>query len=604
MSTAWNRIMRMLGVAIPTSIAVLAMVGGAAWAQETCPSTALDPNTVPMAPDPGYMDPNVAAACNTAHNGCFRLDGSDTLTDVVHNAINASGACISYHNIGSGQAETNMLAGAGTGSGTVNQGIGPMSRNFKVSVANDNTALGAVVNPTWVAYDPQVVALDAGVFTFYKRVGGAVNLDNVKGWPAACASASYCQSAITSGVVPLAVLMSGKPTSGAKSLATTAECADPCRVCLVEWLGSQSVEGVPIEHILRRDDKSGTQDTFREMTNVDRWCNGKSEGNINHAGSNLLNEDLDPIRRDCMAGPTGALAATRCTYYPTGQSCLSGDANIPANGSIVIRGVTLANTYSEALKCTQGLVVAISENDPPPATDITTSIGLRVEFGAGLAQGSIIGMTGLAGDLSGLGAHAAGAAINVPVAIDGITPTNHDNIYFGTYKFSRRLFLQRNPGFTDANRSAGEAAGRTAEETKLYNWAQGHTCPLATLATNAGFLGKLRSGGCGDDCSTGQNPSTLSCLKGDPGIGTPKQNIGAETGSNHACNASYPCVANGTVGTGTPISCGVTGSTSCPNIPVLASGAPGSACSMNEKCSGSNCAIAAGEVGGCCGSCP
>jgi hypothetical protein len=203
-----------------------------------------------------------------------------------------------------------------------------------------------------------------------------------------------------------------------------------------------------------------------------------------------------------------------------------------------------------------------------------------------------------------LGAHAAGAAINVPVAIDGITPTNHDNIYFGTYKFSRRLFLQRNPGFTDANRSGGEAAGRTAEETKLYNWVQGHTCPLATLATNAGFLGKLRSGGCGDDCSTGQNPSTLSCLKGDPGIGTPKQNIGAETGSNHSCNTSYPCVANGTLGTGTPISCGVAGSTFCPNIPVLASGAPGSACSMNEKCSGSNCAIAAGEVGGCCGSCP
>ena len=608
MSTAWTRIARMLGIAIPTSIAVMAMGSGAAWAQETCPSTALDPNTLPMAPDPGYMDPTVAAACNSSSfHGCFRLDGSDTLTDVVHKLINASGACISYHNIGSTQAETNMVAADGGSAGTVNQGIGPMSRNFKVTVANDNTTLGTTLRTDWVAYDPKVVALDAGILSFYKRTGGAVNIDNVKGWPTACSGLSSCQSAITNHVTPLAVLVGGNPASGNTSKATTPECADPCRECLVGWLGSASQEGVPIEHILRRDDKSGTQDTFREYLNVTPtnpklavalWCNGKSEGNTahpGHAGASLLNEDLDPIRKDCMAGPNGQYAATRCTYYPTSQNCLSGDDDIPAHGSKTIRGVTVSNPYANPLKCTQGLVVAISENDPAPATDITTSIGLRVEFGAGLAQGSIIGLTGLAGDLSGLPS-SNGAAVNTAVAIDGITPTTKDNIYFASYALSRRLFLQQNPRFTDAKTSAGELPGRTNEELKVYNWVQNSAngCALATIVQNAGFLQKIRLD-CSKDCTTGPSAgSTISCLKGDPGIGTPKQNIGAET---EACDSNYPCVADGTT---TGHGC----TTSCAAIPVLTSGAPGSACNLSDKCSGGNCAIAAGEVGGCCGSCP
>jgi len=239
--------------------------------------------------------------------------------------------------------------------------------------------------------------------------------------------------------------------------------------------------------------------------------------------------------------------------------------------------------------------VAISENDPAPATDITTSIGLRVEFGAGLAQGSIIGLTGLAGDLSGLST-SNGAAINVPVSVDGITPTNRDNIYFAYYGLSRRLFLQQNPDFTDANRKGSELPGRTAEELKVYNWTQNsaNACALATIVQNAGFLQKIRLV-CSADCTSGPSAaSTISCLKGDPGIGTPKQNIGAET---EACDTAYPCVADGMLS-----GAGCTGN--CAAIPVLTSGTPGSACNLSDKCSGGNCAIAAGEVGGCCGSCP
>jgi hypothetical protein len=52
---------------------------------------------------------------------------------------------------------------------------------------------------------------------------------------------------------------------GTVSKGTTAECSDPCRTCLVGYLASASCQPVNrIEHIYRRDDKSGTQDTFRE----------------------------------------------------------------------------------------------------------------------------------------------------------------------------------------------------------------------------------------------------------------------------------------------------------------------------------------------------
>ena len=55
-----------------------------------------------------------AVACGAKYNpsnptqGCFRLDGSDTMTMIMHDAIAQSGACLSYHNVGSGQAETNL----------------------------------------------------------------------------------------------------------------------------------------------------------------------------------------------------------------------------------------------------------------------------------------------------------------------------------------------------------------------------------------------------------------------------------------------------------------------------------------------------------------
>jgi len=597
MSTMWTRIARMLGIAIPTSIAVLAMSGGTAWAMETCPDSTLPMAQLPINYAPGYMDHSVATACTAKYGGnvaagCFPMFGSDTLTQVVQNAINASGACFSYHNTGSSQAEKNMELGAVSGS-TAYQGIGPMSRNTQYTAAAHPTYPLTTSNVT----TDNVVGLDEGVITFKNKPGACVDLDDAfpPNPPAAC------NNAIANGVSALAVLIAGNPASGTQSKGTTAECADPCRVWLVDYLASQSCQGVNrIEHIYRRDDKSGTQDTFREFlvnlttgthtsdgTNVQFWCNGKSEGNVNAPTSNLLDEDLDPIRRSCVPADS-THAQTRCTYYPTDQTCAASDPTIPAHGSATnYAGKTVTNPFSEPLPCTQGLIVALSESDPG-SVDITTSIGNRV---ANDGNGFSVGMAG-------------GASITAPsppnahVNINTITIAP-SNIYHGNYKFSRRLFLMQNPTFTQANATTGgdTVAGRPTEETTLWNYVFGNPCPMQNIVVAAGFLPKWYDA-CTDNCASGAGPlaeqSTLACLAPPIGVGTPKQNIGP----GDTCTASYPCVADGTVGSSATPSLCSGGATACAAIPALGSGL---ACNLNENCTPSGvCTDDSSGVGGTC----
>jgi ABC-type phosphate transport system substrate-binding protein len=487
MSSTWNRMKRMLGAAVPTSIAVLAMSSGIAQAQLT-------------------------------------IEGSDTLTEVITNAITQSGASLVYSNIGSGQAEKNML-----GTGNFLQGIGPMSRNFVQSVLT--------AHPTWAPTDANVLALDAGIVGVANIAGRCQNI-----------TATLQDSnnpAIAQITTDLSIILSGySGTDGVKSKATTAECAHPRRLAALANL--TACQGVNrIDHIYRRDDKSGTQDTFREHLQMDRWCNGKSEGNNGLAGSNLVNEDLDPIRRPCI-GADSTKAQTRCTYYPLKTTCTAGSADItdPTYGT---------------LKCTQGLMVALSENDPGQK-DITLSIAQRV---ASDLNGYTVGLAGKAMvDLAG--APNVGTNINTVTYEDG-------NIRAGQYMLSRRLFLQRNPAGT------GNTA-RDTEETKFFNWAS-NKCNLRQIVLDAGFLPPLAT--CSAACD---DPLNITCLTADPGVGTPKQNIGAES---TACNASYPCVADGTA----------CSSGNCPVIPVLGSG---SKCNVSAKCISGTCNLDATLLSGTC----
>ena len=300
-----------------------------------------------------------------------------------------------------------------------------------------------------------------------------------------------------------------------------------------------------IDHIYRPDDGGGTgQDTgaiFREHLQFDRWCNGKSEGNVNAAGSNLKNSDLDPIRRPCksFAGDSSQLP-TRCTYYPL---------DYPPVGSTCHNGESLAandphNPYGVAIPCTQGLIIALSEADRS-SNNISQSIGQRI---ASDANGLTIGLGGPS-VLNVNGGMVSGISIN--------TVTSEDfNIRTGEYMLSRRLFLQRRP---DAFASGYISAARNLEEMKLFNWAT-NRCNIHDIVVNAGFIPPLQK--CWFPCP---DPFNITCLTAGPGVDAMKQNIGAET---TACDANYPCVANGAIGNG---SCGGVG-TNCPPIPAESQG--------------------------------
>jgi hypothetical protein len=237
----------------------------------------------------------------------------------------------------------------------------------------------------------------------------------------------------------LSMILFGYNASGQSSV-TTAECAHPNRLDALDRLMSKMLGLNQINHIYRPDDNSGTQDTIREHLGENFWCNGKSEGNVYippNNGQNLLNEDLDPIRRACV-GADATHRVTRCTYSPTAQNCSFGDPDITYNG--------------ETVHCTQGLLVALSETDPGSA-DITTSIANRV----------------VNDPFNGTLAMAGRAAVELPnqpttgLTINTVTFTKA-NVRANQYMFSRRLYLQRNP--------AGSAdPGRDAAENTLFRYA-------------------------------------------------------------------------------------------------------------------------------------
>jgi hypothetical protein len=550
MSTAWTRIARMLGVAIPTSIAVMAMGSGAAWAQTT-----------------------------------WNIEGSDTLNSVIKDAITLSGARLKYGNPGSGQAEHDMLNDS---SAHYVEGIGPMSRNFTYSVLQAHTS------PNWEPTSPdQVLCLDAAVLTVKNKNPHLQNITVTPppgpsaisdlaiilgGYPKGCWGSAPAACNITYGA------SQNPPVSNVNmSAGTTQECAHPERLAALQRLTSSATLS-RIDHIFRRDDKSGTQDTWREWMQFTNWCNGKSEGNTNAVGSNMKNEDLDPIRRQCEGGNwtlhdpnspydpntnpyvSGTKQVTKCSYYPLAKTCNANDPDIgpgTAGGDYFApdpsdQTKTVKNAYG-VIRCSQGLVVAISESDDytsslippnPAALDITQSIGQRV---AGQVSGFDMGLAGLASNVAGTFA----VKINTNAA-------SFANIHTQTYLLSRRLFLQR---ATDVQ--ATEDPDRATQENVLYDWVTNH-CNVNPLCLKYGFVPTLQGADaahpladCSDACTNSkQKGNAGGCGKADPGVGTPKQNVGAEGEAALASTNAYPCVKDGNVLT----------SGYCPLIPTLTTG--------------------------------
>jgi hypothetical protein len=483
---------------------------------EICPDITLDPALLPMQGTSGYMDHSKAVACTATYGGCFRFDGSDTLTQVIHQAINASGACLSYHNIGSGQGEKNIANLPGQ---TTVQGIAPMSRNFVRTVTGI---------PVRVA---NVVALDAPVVTF-QTLGSQNCWDLEPGHIVGDLSRAPLNS-------NLGIALGGYASGGvsARSKGTTAECADPRRLQALNDLAS--CQGVDqILHIYRPDDNSGTQDTFRQHLQFDYWCNGNSPGNQHRPGSNRFNEDLDPIRRPCI-GADATKAYTKCTYFPLAMQCFAGDP-------------TIVDSVYGTLSCTQGVVVALSENDPG-TPDVTTSIGRRV--GLDLSHRTV-GLAGLAG--LNPANHLSGATINA------IT-YEPENIRLGTYMFARRLFLM--------GPLATSSADRNLEEGKLFTYATS-SCGMIPIVQNAGFVIPQDPPTCGNaPCSDFTN-NPLGCGVPDAGASAVAQTIGFK----EVCNGTNPCVTTGTT-CASPALCGDI-------LPKLANT---NACNVDNLCASGHC---------------
>lgn len=518
MASTRNSLKRMIGIAIPTSMAALAVGSGVAQA-DTCDS---------------YVDSSCAAG------SCVKLYGSDTLTAVIKDSIHGSHACMNYVNTGSGQGEKNITNLAGNYA----QGLAPMSRNFAPSIL---TGAAAAYNPT----PDNVLCLDAGVHAVGNINGHIQNLPC-----SATPGNNACDTTCDINVNPLAIALGGYPSTcpaggGAgtwsKSKATTAECAHPQRVAAIAKL--TALQGARIDHFFRRDDKSGTQDTFRERMQFDRWCNGKSEGNVNAQYSNLKNYDLDPVRRTCTNEHSDTThARTHCTFYPLNIPAAGGssEADTCFNGDVLL-STDSRNPYGVDIPCTQGWLVALSETDTGH-TDITISIGQRI-------AADFNGQTMGGGGLAVTNTSSVGITLNT-VSFEDF------NVRGGHYAMWRRLFLQRNP---NALSSGYITAAQDAQEQTLWTWATNRS-HLCSICTANGFYPPIV--GCGQACD---DPNNQTCLTAEAGVGTPKMNIGAE--HEAPGTTGYPCVADGTSPT----------SGNCADIPAEGGGY---ACNLAAKCNG------------------
>jgi hypothetical protein len=478
-----------------------------------------------------------------AGSTCYVLKGSDTLADIMGAAISGARAGsitaggvtntftpvtgatdLFYAGTGSGNGETALRTATTSGIGV--QSLAPMSRNFRPSVIDAlspdfvKRCLNAAdpgctaATPTasghaaWAPTVANVVGLDAAVFvvkngvvldnidfttfvdnsvpTAFKKgnvnnpllptaFGSGNAFGNLTSTCTTCSGAA-CPAACVNYNNLMSIIMSGVDGSG-----TMKACADPRRVqAVTDMAGLLGV--TTIAHLFRRDDNSGTTDTFKDRIMVvsntgaiaaryvytgGRFCNGTAVGQINGAAPqegicssnratkcfadkdcgtantpnapggctaaagpnqcvycqfNLNNQDFDPIRRPCTPFD-GSRAPTSCTDMTTGAPCQFGDGN--------------AN-------CTQGLVVALSDADPgtsvapAPGNDITTSIGKRV----GSSDGTVIGY---AGREAALNTGAKALKINTIKSSD-------ENVRASSYLLARRLFIQNSfANSTDPN---------------------------------------------------------------------------------------------------------------------------------------------------------
>jgi hypothetical protein len=323
-----------------------------------------------------------------------------------------------------------------TGLGT--QSIAPMSRNFRPNESCQTGNPGCSTQlqgqfPSWQPQIPNVGGLDAAVIVTRNQANRFTNFslpllpsDSTKANPnntaLSCAfgtpggpGTNNCYDAM------MQVILSGVDGSG-----STAACADPKRVQAINDFSAAF--GVPVlRHFYRRDDNSGTTDTFKDKINVSRFCNGAAVGVLgsNKLHPNLNNQDLDPIRRPCDVSLAGVREAVSCT-------------------DLTVTPPVACNSTSP--NCTQGFITALSENDTG-ITDITVTIATRAGSDA----------TGLTAGYAGREAIRLPAGTTAGPFINTNPPTDA-LVRQDVYLLARRLFLQRGPALPSMDAAANETA--------------------------------------------------------------------------------------------------------------------------------------------------
>jgi len=369
--------------------------------------------------------------------GPFPNQGSDTLGDVAPDTITASGASLTYQALGSGQAETDMLAGTQT--------LGFMSRNFKQTILNNHG--------TWQPDPTNVLGLDAASIVAPPR---GTLLRNVA-LPQNPANPGHAMPESM-----LSLILSGYQAQG-----TAAACRHPNRLQAISDF-ENLIGGTTLTKFYRRNDASGTSDTIRERvmttatgTSGGRFCNGQAPGGQKAdltLYTNMDAEDMDPIRGECPAA--GALNPTKCIFWPYNVTCTNGQTSVGGEVTGMPAGIA----------CTQGLVVAITQADPG-RPDVTLSIAYRVN------ADPYNGTFGYAGrEAVKQGNLTFGPKIN------GIS--NADlNVRANAYPLSRRLFLNHGD-----NPAAHVTAAQQAEEDTLYNYATSDRCNMHDIMKKWGFV--------------------------------------------------------------------------------------------------------------------
>jgi ABC-type phosphate transport system substrate-binding protein len=155
--------------------------------------------------------------------------GSDTLFGVVTDAVNVSGLAteLQYLGGGSGTGEAGLLSGT--------QGIAPMSRAPSADALTTATSKGIVLTSN-------VIGLD-GVSLFTKATNATTRLD-----------------------IPIIRSIFG----GVDGTGSAVACADAARITNWQQIAGSNQTGLIRK--LRRNDDSGTTDTFRALVGVKAFC--------------------------------------------------------------------------------------------------------------------------------------------------------------------------------------------------------------------------------------------------------------------------------------------------------------------------------------------